>query len=46
MVPGIIEQKCIVTVRRINLGIGDLTFIAEQSLNDFPATIWRKAPIG
>jgi hypothetical protein len=46
MVPGIIEQKCIVAMRRINLSIRDLTLIAEQGLDNFPAAIGWKAPIG
>jgi hypothetical protein len=46
MVPRVIEQKCIVAMRRINLGIGHLALIAKQSLDNFPTAIWRKAPIG
>jgi hypothetical protein len=46
MVSGIVQQKCIVPMWRINLGIGYLALIAEKGLNNFPAAIGRKAPIG
>src|SRR5690606_31241250 len=46
MVARVVQQKCIVSVRRVNLGIGNRLSVLQQCLYQFARTLWRKAPVG